>query len=204
MSDAIQAYPLTWPARWPRAVTRERSKFKTTFDAARRELFRELKLMGVPDWNIILSTNLPLRGDGLPYATAKSGPDTGVAVYFKKENEEKRYVFACDRWDRIEDNMRAIQHSIAAIRGIERWGASDMIERAFTGFTAIPAPESQEPWWSILDWRERPSKSASALNTAEFVYRTKSKKAHPDVPGGSNEAMSRLNRAIEQARAELG
>lgn len=196
---SIEQFPLHWPANWPRTKTRERSRFKTTFDAARKELYRELSLMDVPDWNIILSTNLPLRRDGLPYATAKSGNDTGVAVYFRKLDQEKRYVFACDRWDRIEDNMRAIQHSIAAIRGIERWGASDMLERAFTGFAALPAPATESAhWWEVLGVDR-----TADLKSIEICYRTKMKGAHPDL-GGSTLESQRLNKAISEARAAKG
>lgn len=196
---SIESFPLQWPAGWPRATMRERSRFKTTFEMARKELYRELSLMGVPDWNVILSSNLPLRRDGMPYSGVKpANGDTGVAVYFKKENSEKRLVFACDRWDRVEDNMRAIQHSIAAIRGIERWGASDMLERAFTGFTALPAPQSDEkekPWWETLECRPN-----DEIEHIELRYRVLAKKFHPDVAGGSSEKMSRLNKAIQDAR----
>lgn len=194
----IESFPLAWPVGWPRAKTRERSRFKTTFEMARKELFRELGLMGVRDYNIVLSTNLPLRRDGMPYSGQKpANGDTGVAVYFRKQTEGKQYVFACDRWDRIEDNMRAIQHSIAAIRGIERWGASDMLERAFTGFAALPAPETAKSnWWDVLGVARQ-----ADLDFIESVYRTAMKKAHPDL-GGSHEQAQRLNVAIEQARIE--
>lgn len=194
---SIESFPLSWPQGWPRAKVRERARFKTTFEGARKELYRELGLMGVPDWNIILSTNLPLRRDGMPYSGAKpANGDPGVAIYFQKEDSEKRFVFACDRWDRIEDNMRAIQHSIAAIRGIERWGASDMLERAFTGFTALPEPEKSNAWWDALGVPRQ-----ADLEFIEHTYRQKMRGAHPDL-GGSHEAARRLNAAIEQARLE--
>lgn len=199
MNQQIESYPLQWPAGWPRAKTRERSKFKTTFDKARKELYRELGLMGVPDWNVILSTNLPLRRDGMPYSGQRpANGDPGIAVYFKRRNEEKRFVFACDRWDRIEDNMQAVRHSIEAIRGIERWGASDMLERAFTGFAALPAPPAQGEHWA--DIFKVPAYADMEL--IEDRYRAMMKKAHPDVMGGSHEAAQRLNKAIEQARME--
>ena len=194
----MESFPLCWPQGWPRARTRERSKFKTTFEAARRELFRELGLMGVPDYNIILSTSIPIRRDGMPYATARPvDNEVGVAVYFKKANGNKRYVFACDRWDRVEDNMQAIRHSVAAIRGIERWGASEMLERAFTGFTALPEP-GKKSWRQVLGLQ-----ITTNLEAAESAYRHKMKSAHPDL-GGSEEQSKELNWAITEARSELG
>lgn len=191
----IEAYPLCWPANWPRTAERERSRFKTTFDSARREVFEELRRMGVKDWNVILSTNLELRRDGIPYATAKpKDSDVGVAIYFRKKDGGQQLVFTCDRWDRIEDNMWAIAKSIDAIRGISRWGASDMMERAFTGFMALPAPEQ---WWDVLGCGRGVS-----LECAEAQYKIRIRSAHPDA-GGSQEMAAKLNWAISKAREEL-
>jgi hypothetical protein len=68
----------------------------------------------------------------------------------------------------------------------------------FTGFTALPAPE---------DWRQvlfiAPFERLT-IEDAERAYRAMARGAHPDHPGGSHDAMARLNRAIEAARKELG
>jgi hypothetical protein len=47
--------------------------------------------------------------------------------------------FACDRWDSVADNVQAIRKTIEALRGIERWGTGDMVQRAFAGFVALPS-----------------------------------------------------------------
>ena len=63
-----------------------------------------------------------------------------------------------------------------------------------------PAPKPAAlPWRSIL------GVSASERDVAaiKLAYRRCAKKAHPDK-GGSNEAMARVNKAFEAARAELG
>lgn len=86
--------------------------------------------------------------------------------------------------------MRAIQRTIEAIRGIERWGASEMMERAFQAFEALPAPKS---CWEVLGLR--PGATDEEIQAA---YRTKAKGAHPDA-GGSQTAMSELNRARDDA-----
>lgn len=93
----------------------------------------------------VISTNIELRIDGLPYSRQRPISDHGVAVYFTRNG--RQMVFACDRWDKIEHNMRAITKTIEAMRGIERWGSSDLMERAFAGFEALPAPD---PWWKAL------------------------------------------------------
>jgi len=135
-----------------------------------------------------LSTNVPLRRDGLPYSLQREPEDRGVAVYFLWHG--KTMVFACDRWNKVEDNVRAVTKTIEAIRGIERWGASEMMERAFTAFEALPPPRS---CWDILG--VSPYATAADISAA---YHTKARTMHPDV-GGSEAAMSELNRANDEA-----
>lgn len=71
-----------------------------------------------------------------------------MAVYFTHEKEPK--CFACDCFDRVEDNLQAIRKTIEALRGIERWGSSEMLNRVFKGFAALPERPEHEPWWVAL------------------------------------------------------
>lgn len=187
-----EAYPLYWPEGWKRSTYRERSKFKTGFGAARQFLIWELERMGAS--NSIISTNIPLRNDGLPRSgMSPDGGDNGVAVYFKRKGKDM--VFACDKFDRAYDNIYAIGKTIEAMRGIERWGASDMMERAFSGFKALNSENAGESWWSILGC------DASATRPEiDHAYNTKLRQCHPDA-GGSHEAMTKLNIARDQAIA---
>jgi hypothetical protein len=194
---SIEAYPLCWPAGWKRLtdnIYRDRARFGTSLAKARDELFRELELMGASQ--IILSTNIPTRRDGLPYAGMAQPKDPGAAVYFVKgRGESKRQmVFACDRWQKVEDNVQAIRLSVAALRGLERWGASDMLERAFTGFTALPAPEElAEDWWRVLG--VAPNASAAEIKAARNAL---ARRFHPDNGSEPNAArMASVNRAYE-------
>lgn len=183
-----EAFPLAWPAGWPRAKRKARSSFGVSFADARDDLMRELRLMGAS--YPVLSSNVPLRRDGLPYAATREPDDPGVAVYFMWQG--KQMTFACDRWDRVKDNVRAIGKTIEALRGIERWGASDMMQRAFSAFEALPAPD---PWWKMLGLTG-PTRSKQEINEA---YRKASGAAHPDRPGGSHDRMAQVNAARDEA-----
>src|SRR5262245_28779592 len=103
--EGVEAYPLHWPVGWPRTKVPQRARFDGTFARIRDELWAEIDRLGgrYP----VLSTNIPLKRDGMPYAGQKEPQDTGVAVYFERRG--RQMVFACDKWNRVQDNMRAIQ-----------------------------------------------------------------------------------------------
>lgn len=71
-----EAYPLQWPAGKPRTSIPARSRFDVTFATARDELVREIQMLGgnLP----VLSTNIPLKRDGLPYAGEQEPDDRGT------------------------------------------------------------------------------------------------------------------------------
>ena len=186
-----QAFPLQWPAGLQRTRSPSRSAFGEFNIGSQSAFVRDqVRLMGgsLP----VVSTNLELRNDGLPYANQRQPADRGVAVYFQRRG--KSMVFACDQWDKIEHNLRAIGKTIEALRGIERWGSSDLMERAFSGFEALPAPEQ---WWQVLGVSERASEA-----DVTAAYRAKARAAHPDT-GGSAAAMARLNAARDEAMRKL-
>lgn len=195
VNGVAQAFPLHWPHSWPRTKARKRSSFDQTLAGARDHLMNELRLMGAR--YIVLSSNLTLRQDGLPYAKQERVLDPGIAVYFQWHG--KQMTFACDRWDRVEDNVRAVGKTIEALRGIERWGASDMMERAFSAFEALPPPagEIRITCWDILGIAPRSNSAA-----IERAYRERAKAAHPDR-GGSREEWDALVAAVSQAHLEI-
>lgn len=194
-SGATSAYPLQWPVAVSRTLPHRRGtpQFKSSIAAATRDIRNEVKLLGGK--LSVISTNLELRNDGLPYANQKQPADPGVAVYF--QHKGKALVFACDRWVKVELNMRAIVLTISALRGIARWGSTDMLDQAFNGFAALPGPTpswpAPEQWWQVLG--VDPHASPADIDAA---YRVKAKAAHPDA-GGSDAAMARLNAARDQA-----
>lgn len=196
--EMTQAYPLQWPPGQPRTPDHQRErnwKFRTSQDVAQRKVISEISMLG--GRNAVISTNIPLRRDGLPYASysQKRGEDCGVAVYFSLNSQPM--CFACDKWDNYADNMTSIAKTIEALRGIERWGSGHMMKQAFSGFAALPAPYAPKNWRAVLGVFPD-----ATLEAVERAYRALLMTRHPDK-GGSHEAMAELNAARDQARREL-
>jgi len=107
-----------------------------------------------------------------------------------------RAAMPCDRWTKVEDNLHSIAKTIEAMRGIERWGAKNMIKAAFTGFVALPAASRRH-------WREVLGVTDGQGSSLESAYKRLRSKHHPDK-GGTSERFNEVQVAYDQARAELG
>jgi hypothetical protein len=200
------AFPLAWPEGWKRKASWQRksaSRFNTTFAQARGELLNELRLLGAK--SVVISSNMAVRNDGLPYAeTARRKiEDPGVAVYFARG--DRRLVMARDVFTTVHDNLRSIGLAIAALRTMERHGGGDLMDRAFDGFAALPPPSSSPPagtWRDVLGPIPPHLSAATTLELVEQRFRDKARQHHPDR-GGDVGAMTLLNLAIVEARREL-
>lgn len=193
------AFPLAWPPGWPRSTSKSLSPFSVKgFEINRRKVINELKLMGAG--RIIISTNVPLRRDGIPYAENRRIEDPGVAVYFN--HKDRPLVMARDRFWTPGENMRSIAMVIESLRAMERHGGRFMMERAFTGFAALPAPASKR---TNRTWREILGLDAVTNPSAEVIglcFTRLAKERHPDN-GGSDEEIRELLLAREQALKEI-
>lgn len=196
------AYTLAWPSGRKRTShnQRENGRFDVSFVRARDNIVNEVTLLCggryARDPQIVISTNMALRRDGLPLAGQRAPDDPGVAVYFLYK--KRQMSFACDRWLKIEHNMQAIAKTIEALRGIARWGTGDMLEAAFNGFVALPSPEELRTWREVLGV----SPDVYDLSLVRAAYRVLASRHHPDK-GGTHEAMTELNAALTQAEMEL-
>jgi len=198
---APKPYPLHWPSDWKRAKRRDSSRFRGDIKRARNELFRQLNLMHATQ--VVVSSNLRLNRDGTIDAGSPNPTDPGVAVYFLRRHMPM--VFACDSWSRAWENVLAVAKTIEAIRGIERWGAASLAERAYSAFHALPPPAGEQsrakPWREVLGVPEGLERG-DALILAEAKYRRAIARVHPDK-GGDAELAAELNGALESARTEL-
>lgn len=207
MPEHISASPLTWPEGWKRAKNKTHSNFRTkrgagygfdniSISKAVNFVLDELFRMGVSESHVIISTDLKLKQDGLPYSSQKMPDDVGAAVWWKEKGIQR--VIALDKYNRIADNIYAIGKTIEAMRGIERWGGGEILERTFTGFNALPGPDHvvARSWRDVLDYY------GNDLKEAEAAYRKARAEKHPDR-GGDSAAFHEVTQAWEQAQAEL-
>lgn len=188
---APTAYPLAWPDEMPRTRSRGRSSFRVLMARAVEDVLDALRLFakdsGCKVSGVVISSNVTL---GVPRPA-----DPGVAIYFDWDGAGR--CIAVDKYDRVEDNLRAIFHIIEARRVELRHGGLAIVRAAFKGFLALP-PGSAEDWREVLGVGPDAS-----LEAVEAAFRAKAREVHPDRPGGSTEEMTRLNAAIAAARAEL-
>lgn len=223
--ETQQRFPLAWPAGWKRTTygQRRRAKFsriKSTYRPSSRpgergytskqserltigdgtaRLSGEMRRMGVRNGDWLISSNVSVRLDGLPYANAAQPPDPGVAVYFRLGSKREPRVLACDVWDRVADNLAAIAGHVEALRAIDRYGVGTL-EQAFAGYAAIPQKTGGADWRTELGF----SAGASvAVEDIEAVFKVLARARHPDS-GGTHEAMARLNEARAAAQKEIG
>ena len=193
----MQSYPLQWPPDWPRTKYLCDSRFghgqkKPSVHVGTQEVLQELERMGAAQ--VVISTNIVLRKDGLPHGGAAAPSDTGVAVYFRREG--KAMVLAVDSFNRIGCNLHAISLGIAAIRGLDRWGLKQMQDRAFHGF-ALPSPDMVTPpeWWQLLGF-------ASPIEDKELIRAQRQilmKRYHPDWGTEPNhEKAAEINAAADK------
>jgi hypothetical protein len=189
----IEAYPLTWPPGWKRTVSRKDAAFREGGSRGRRleltdgvrRVFDELSRLNIREENVVISSNVrpTLGGRG----GAITVQDAGVAVYWTDKQKRQRCI-AVDRYTRVPDNLAAIAATLEAMRAIERHGGAEILDRAFTGFTALPAPEQP---FEVLGVGAHASREE-----IERAYRLLASKHHPDK-GGDPDMMARINAARE-------
>lgn len=206
---SIAAYPLQWPVGWKRTSgLRREAKFgkrtssartvDLTISQATQRVLAELQRMGIRRDDAVISTNLVLNLNGLPRSAQARPTDPGAAVYC--QDAGARRVMAIDQYATVEDNLAAIAATLDAMRAIERHGGAVILERAFTGFTALPAPtpEVARHWTDVLD--------CSLNSTPGYIlaaFRQLRSRYHPDKQDTGDAAkFDAVQKAYEQAVAE--
>jgi len=196
----VPAYPLQWPAGWKRCDASERAhgrfgkqktvqssyvqadgtrgswkqKGEVTIADGVERIRDSLSRMDISDDDLVISSNLQLRLDGFPKSSQREPADSGIAVYWRDGGETR--CMAIDRYHRIADNLAAVAATLEAMRAIERHGGAEILNRAFTGFAALPAPGGTSHWRDVLDAQD-----------PEASYRRLRGQHHPDRGGDPDE-----------------
>jgi curved DNA-binding protein CbpA len=207
----ITRSPLCWPDNVPRTPPHLRTRplfsektlaYAVEFVEAEIDRLNQVKRGYTMRNSVIISSNLRLRNDGLPYSGQPEPSDTGIAVYFPLQFHrggkvfERPIVLTCDRWTKIAWNLYAIAKDIEAQRARDRWGCTNF-EQAFRGYLAIPERCGGRPWWDTLD-----VESDATAEEVEAAFKTLAKTHHPDK-GGTPEDWAKLQEAYDQAKARF-
>lgn len=216
---SLRAYPLCWPDGWKRTTSRQNGHFhrrETVYSTvggsntswnrkkdlsvseAIQRVLDSLERMGIGDYNVVISTNLALRLDGLPRSGQGNPADPGAAVYWRKSDKFPMKCIAIDLYTHVEDNLAAIAATLEAMRAIERHGGAEIMERTFQGFAALPAKASST-------WREQMGFKSDELVSPTMVedrFRELAQLHHPDK-GGDAFKFREITEARAAARLEL-
>lgn len=201
--DLADAFPLSWPVGRPRwTAARLPARFHAgklqhsalTVAAAVKRVRYELRQLDAT--RCVISSNLQLRRDGLPISSRVEPEDPGVAVYAIIAGAAR--VFACDKWDRVADNIAAIAAHLDALRGQLRWGVGDLAQ-AFAGYRALPAVGAARSWWELLGFDAPPAR----FDLVRAKFRELIRVQHPDRGGNANQA-AETTAAYQEAERYYG
>ncbi len=182
--------------------SRERSRFdshwQTTLDLLRYELVR----LGADAVVVKLALgDRDIRRDGYPKANAR--PDhPGVVVEW--QIGEAWYRRAAEKYDRWQDNIRAVALTLEALRAVERWGAvsGEQYEGFRLELEAASGPASSPEWEAArlianAGGYEKHEDILLVKDDPDFrisCYRRAAKRLHPDA-GGDPEEFRKLQEA---------
>jgi len=132
-----------------------------------------------------------------------------VEVIFDRQGF--RYVFRCEKWKNVSDNLRAIYHSIRFLyKALSEYGVvkdesafDDTFQRVFGGFLATPDDtvlmigDGKQHWSEVLGIPKNTTREA-----IRSAFRALSKIHHPDA-GGDMEDFKHLRQAYDDAMKEI-
>jgi len=221
MDEIRSAFPLDWPAGWKKTPSHNRVngkfnkkeiQYRTDFNGNRQSYQRTknitvidgvqrilaaLGIMGIDRQDVVISTNVRVRLDGLPRGGEREPDDPGVAVYWRDSAVNKpTRCMAIDRYGSVADNLAAVAATLEAMRAIERHGGAEILDRAFTGFLALPEKATQ-PWRDVLDLRGTVTRDVVLARSRDLLLAN-----NPDQ-GGDRDKYELIIEARKRALAEV-
>lgn len=189
---------LDWPEGFERTDPADRTSYPSGFEVTRTHAFDSIveelgRLEGA--MNIRVETAAPhtSKQPHRPYAD-RDPDDPGVVAYYDQQGQG--YAVACDRWDNLRDNARAIALYIDAKRAINRYGVatvgSEFATQALpTGEEDVVVAGAGRSPHDVLSVSEDAPEA-----TVKGAYRELLKERHPDH-GGSKAEFRQLQQAKE-------
>jgi hypothetical protein len=154
-------YPLLWPEGRGRVPSHRREKGRYSLATVAQAMnyldaetnrWRSYKradgLARLTGWE--LTANYSGRG--------RDPDDPGAALWFTLSTGDATIgqslmVLACDKFDRLPQNIRAISLTMERLRLVDEIGAYSLIN-AVEGAKALPPPSPARPWHEVLGVRE--------------------------------------------------
>jgi hypothetical protein len=98
-------------------------------EAQVQDAFRRLAALYHPDKG----------GDLAMFQKVAQARDNAIRWITRATSKNYDFVIACDNFKEVRLNLEAIVLTMRALRQIERCGTSSLLERAYKGFSALPA-----------------------------------------------------------------
>lgn len=192
--------PLTaWPADRTRTLSRQPSPFSAGMTDTEATLRRELGAVGARAVVIQVDVKFEakLRREGRPYVDTQTNTPAVVVTFEKNfgtivRPDWRPVTFACDRFTRWHDNLRAIALGMSDLRRVERYHIAASGAQ-YRGYTALPAsttaPIGTETAAAILAKFSLNHAAAIRLDPAiaKSAARTARAKTHPDAGGSTTD-----------------
>lgn len=139
------------------------------------------------------------RLDGMPRANAVPAHP---GVILNVESTKGPLSFPSDKFDRWQDNLRAIALGLEALRKIDQYGITPGNEQ-YTGWKALPAPGAVSDTFTadaaagFLRSLAGDQGDGLDLSTMQQTYRRARAAAHPDRNDGSRERWDQVEAAAK-------
>lgn len=192
---------LDWPDGFERTDAGDRTTYPGGFEVSRTRAFDSIveeieKIDGARDVSVETAAPHTAKNPHRPYSD-QDPEDPGVVAYYTRDGRD--FAVACDRWDNLRDNARAVALYVDAKRAIERYGVATIGSEFET--QALPSGDEdavvagdgqrQEPH-EVLD--VAPDADPGVVRAAA---RRLSADVHPDQPGGDEDEFKRIQAAKE-------
>lgn len=203
-----RAPELDWPPGYDRTAPDDREPYPGNITVGHREAFEsideELERWGATLERISFAAPSYANDSRIPHKSSNPD-DPAVVAYFRRVDEaaDEGYAIACDRWDSLRDNARAIALYARRKRLAERCG----VTTADSEFETARLPPGDESAPDVIAVEPEPDREPHevlgvAPDAPDLVvngaFRELVKEAHGDQGGNEKYDVRELKRARDE------